>query len=394
MSIRIKNLLTEWITGEKVTNTDLNDTFEYVGRNMKNVRDVTSPYTAAMDDDVLVLKPSASTNSYTAISLGGGYLYGDKNFCSANNDDIFFGLSTGSTRFARYKISTNTTTDLGAGNANGITAHATDGTYIFYTDYTANVKAFNISTAAITNFATCPANIYGLTRNPTTGDLYAVGYTGRVYKITPGGSVSTLSATDLHANGVDCIWCDASDNVYITNGAASWRITGGTPFALSNIIPSAPASYRSADNSLYYKRSINGYMYYCKYSLTSESESILTLAQYAGGTSAYCDGTSLFEGQSSNPNQFSKIALASYVPVLMLSLPAPSAGNKGKGFKVTAPYGYVNAPFIAGKMLVDTIPTNTNNIVNLMTLPYGGWSANTRSVDVVSDGTYWITTRS
>jgi hypothetical protein len=392
MSIRLKSLLTQFITGEKVTQTDLNDTFEYVGRNLRTIKDVTSPYTPTLDDDVLILKPSAASNSYTNLTMSGHYLYGDKNFASADNNVLFFGSASGTTQLAKYNIATNTYSVLGNANANGTTCHATDGTNMFYTDYTANIKKMD-SAGAITNFATCPASVYGLTRNPVTGDLYAVGYTGKVYKITPAGVVSTVQSTDLHGNTVDAIWCDASDNIYITTNAQSWRITGGVAYAISNIIPSNAGSYRQADNSIYYRKQINGIPYFCKYSFTTELESILTKCQYSSGSSAYNDGTFIFEGQSSSPNQFSKLQISTYVPVLSLTLPAPSVANKGKEYLITAPYGYVNSPFIFGKILVDIVPTNTDNALTIITIPYSSWSANTRSFRVISDGTYWITLR-
>jgi hypothetical protein len=144
--------------------------------------------------------------------------------------------------------------------------------------------------------------------------------------------------------------------------------------------------------TILYKKSLGGFMYYVKYIIATDSETIITKANYTT-TSVYTEGTNYFEGNSSSPNQFTRIAIASVVPPCMVTLPAP-ATLPNKEFIITFIYGSANTPFVAGKMLTDVTPTNTDNfLASPASFPISIWGANTRTIKCISDGVNWLTFR-
>jgi len=393
MAIRLRTLLTEFITGEKAKAVDLNDTFDYaLGSNP--VKEITTAYTVGLSDSILVAKPSSGSNSYSNISLGGDYWYGDKNFARSGNF-LYGGITTGSTGWGKIDMSTGTYTRIvaGTGNGSGYTNTATDGTYIYYTAYDTLIRRVEIATGTQTTFVTMPANVYALTRNETNGDFYACGYSGTIYKITAGGTITTHISGIGWTNTVTAIACtsaNTNDNLYVTTGSASWRITSGVAYGITNVIPALGFTYVSSDTSLYYKRNIGGYHYFCKYDLSVESETVITVAQYSDNC-AYYDGTYLYEGNASSPNQFSRLNRSTAVVLSNITFPTPSATYKDKNIIVTAPYAWGAGlnPILNGKFITD-YPTSATQI----TFSYGSpWGTQHRTLRFVCDGTNWIILR-
>jgi hypothetical protein len=385
----IKRGTNKWAINEQVKSADLNDTFG--GRGVKTI---TQPYTPTADDDVIIIRPQAGSNTYINVPISNYFAQSSDQFLFDGNTFAYFGCSIGSTRMGRLNVLTGAFSDLGAFGSNGITSRVLVGTDIFFVDYTSAIKRFNTTTGVTTTFATCPANVYAICGNPTNGDLYAISYTGRVYKITSAGVVTTIQATDLYSNTIGtCYFSTAQNKIFLTNNITSYSITtAGAVTTLTTPLPYKPATYRQADDSIYYKKNVSGFNYFCKYSFDTMLESLITLAQYSSEPSFY-DGAHLWEMNSSSQNQMQKILLSTAVLVMLVTLPDP-ATMSGKEFILSAPYGFTTSPFISGKMLVDRTPTNTNNTETMITLPYSGWSQNTRTVNMISDGTHWIMFRS
>lgn len=388
MTVRLKKKQTDIIVGEPIKASDFNDTMEYLaGRRF--VKNITDTYTVQEEDSLLVLKPNNSANTYTNISLGGGYFYGDKNIFF-DGTYIYFQASTGAQGFGRFNVTTWAFTFLTTGSMQGITCLSGADDYLFFVNYTTTFYAMNKTGGSPFAWVTLPANVYSVCWDAANACFYLAGYSGILYKVTRGSVITTLMTSTLWTNTIVSMWCDSSSNIYVTTGSASWRVTNGIPYSIANVIPNVPAYYNSSDNSIYYKRQINGWNYFCKYSFSTETETILTKAQYGGNNAFFFQNDWLIEGNSAGPNQASYLYFPTSAKVLSLKLPAPSNTWKDKEVLISAPYGFTNAPVIEGKMLIDAIPTNNDIIYNSLFLPISLWGSNNRTVRAICDGINWL----
>lgn len=392
MAVRLTKLNTQFVVGEQVKAVDLNDTFDNVSK-FNNIREITEPTEINANDDIVILKPNNGTNSYTNVSMGGDYFHGDKNI-SFDGTHMFFQASNGTLGFGKFNVFTWAYTYLGAGQANGTTCMAIADDYIFYTDYTTSFRAIPKAGGTAWIWQTMPANVYAVCYNPNEDAFYLAGYSGTVYKCTRGGVITTYFTSSLWTNTVVSMWCDNSNNLYITAGSSSWRITGGTSYTTVSVIPQMAGTYNIPDNSIYFRRVINGLNYFCKFNLTTETEVVLTKAQYQGSCALSIAGGDYFiEGNNASANQASYLHYPSSAKTCVALLPTPSNAYLSKDILITAPYGFTNAPFISGKILVDINPTSSNNVLSLVSIPYSGWASSQRSFRCICDGTYWIILR-
>lgn len=397
MAVRLRKLLTAWVSGEPLNEADLNDTFEAVSR-FRSLREVINPTTVTLDDDVLLLKPNNSSNTFTQITSG-EYTYGGKNFVRSGNMAYMSSTSGGggtSNGLSKLNLTTGTITvaAIPGFSSNGTTCHATDGTYLYYSNYSNLIQRINISTGVITTFATCPANVYALTRDEVTGNFYAQAYGGTIYKITTSGVVTTHFTSALWASVVCAMTVDILGIIYISAGATSYKISqSGIATQLATFLNNAPYYYNSSDNSIYYKKDVIGYKYFAKYDIATETETLLTKANGGSDLAILTDGTNYYQGDSGAINSVYKVLISSAINVLNVFLPAPSNANKGKEVTMTCPYSFTggNSPFVVGKIISDYgNNTQISNIGFVYNSPYG---TGHRTLRFLSDAVNWILIR-
>jgi len=392
MSIR-RGLL-KYIAGEAVTAQDLNDTLG--GRNIKVN---TGLYTATTDDDHIIMKPNNTASTFTTVTIGGGYWY-DKNYTVAGTTAFGHGSIGG---FADGLIKINLTTQtlithtsITNFSPNGMTPLGVNsaGTYLYFVDHNARINRLDLGANTVTvGWATTPAAVYALAIDQATGDIYTQAYSGTIYKTTSAGVTTTVTTMGGWGSFVGSLYWDSIAGALILTGnsTTTYKITpAGVTTTLANYISAQGGNFRSADQSIYYKRNISGIMYFCKASTIDGSETLIGKASVAAYAGTFYDGTYLYEGSSGAPDNFYKTVLANLTPLCITTLPTPSAGNTGKELTISAPYGFTNTPFVVGKMLFDYTPTNTDNTLNMITFPFSNWGGNQRAIRFLSDGAYWI----
>lgn len=394
----IKRGATKWAVGEQVLATDLNETI-----NSKNIKINTSTYTATIDDDIIIMKPNNTANTYTQVTIGGGY-WDDKNYTVAGTTAYGHGSIDGfATGLIKINLTTQTLithTAITNFSPNGMTPLGVNsaGTYLYFVDYNARINRLDIGAGTVTvGWATTPSAVYSLAIDQATGDIYTQGYTGVIYKTTSAGTTTTVTSSGGWGSfiGIMC-WDSVAGALILTgNGTTTYKITpAGVVTTLTNYIkPQGAWTFYATNQSVYYKRQLAGNAYYMRASTIDGTETMIGKANIPSYGGLFFDGTYLYEGSSGSADQFFKTVLANLTPLNVVTLPTPSAGNTGKEVTISAPYGFTNTPFVVGKMLFDYTPTNTDNTQTLISFPFSSWSANTRAIRFISDGTYWIAMR-
>lgn len=382
----IKRGANKYLIGEPVLAVDLNDTFG--GRNITNV---TGQYTATADDDVIILKPNNTANTFLPVSLGGSIVNSDKNYCRSGN---FIYMSISVQNIGRLDITTGlVVVTASTANGNGQNPFATDGLALFMSDLSTNISMILLSTNVKTVFATCPTAVHGLTRNNVTGNFYAVAINGIIYQITPAGVVTTFFSAGTWLNTQMAIAVDNSNNIFLSNGAISIKISGNIQSNTASFLPQVAFYYNVADNSIYYK--LNNEVY-ARFNCATELISVICTGNYSSGAIS-TDGVYFYEGSSGGADQFRRILISTIIPLTVLSLPLP-ATLPGKEYQITVPYAFngASAPYISSsKLLVDSQAFGTDNFLsNPVKFPLATWTATTRTIKCISDGINWLTFRS
>jgi hypothetical protein len=204
MTVRLKKKQTDIIVGEVIKASDFNDTMEYLaGRRF--VKEISAPYSIQEEDRVLVGKPTYAQNTFNNISLGGAYADGSRNFINSGQS-IIGQFSSG---IGRVNQSSKSYEGAYANaSANGVNCIEVNHEWIFYSDYSATLKLLNRNTLGLFDWVTLPENIYAITRNRALDVIYAVGYTGKIYRIECWSGTYTLwQATALYGNTVPAVTC-------------------------------------------------------------------------------------------------------------------------------------------------------------------------------------------